>query len=124
MDYGDLARRLVMDAITKKVKGLNKKVTFHLYVSEGVYDANADATVPVYNNVEDVVVVAAKPGFEDVKGTVVLHSDVKLLVPGLAIPQEPKVDVDKVTLNGALWDIKKVIGVPGEALWLVYCREV
>jgi hypothetical protein len=124
MDYAALTQRLVFDAIKNKTKGLNKKVTFHFYVSEGEYDPESDTKAPVYKDVPDVVVIAAKPGFEDVKDSPIVRTDVKLLVPGLAIPQEPQVDVDKVTMNGALWDVKECIGVPGESLYIVFCREV
>lgn len=122
MDYKVLIENLVADAMGK-LPGLTKTVTVRYFVSDGVYDAETDTTNPVYDDVEGVVCVAAKPTFADIENHRVQFSDTKLIIPGKFLPKEPENDSDKVTLNGQEWTIKKVVGVPGEGAYLVFVRR-
>lgn len=102
--------------------GLTEEVTIRFWVSEGTYDAESDTTVPVWNDVEEVKVVVAKPGFDDTKGnSPVVFTDAKLIIPGTFVPSEPEVDTDKVIrANGEEWDIRKCVGVPGQGVYIVF----
>jgi len=123
MALNDIIKQQVVNAFNNTLKpgGLTEDVTFKYYVSEGVYDVDADTKVPVYNDVTDVTVVKAKPSFDDTKGGEVIFTDAKLIIPGPFLPSEPQADTDKVILaNGEEWDIRKVIGVPGQGVWLVF----
>lgn len=122
-DYGDLLKRLVADAIQNKVQGLNKKVTFRFFVSAGQYDPETDSEAAVFNDVPDVVVIAAKPTFEDVTKRNVVFTDMKLLVPGTAIPKEPQTDTDAVIVDGEEWQVRKTVGVPGGSLYIVFIHR-
>ncbi|ARK07412.1 hypothetical protein LAV_00012 [Sphingobium phage Lacusarx] len=122
-DYGALMKRLVADAIKNKMGGLTKTVTFRFFVSAGTYDPDTDSVTPVYEDVSDVVVVAAKPTFDDVTQRNVVFSDMKLLVPGTSIPKEPQTDTDMVIVNNEEWQVRKTVGVPGESLYLVFIHR-
>ena len=122
-DYGALARRLVANAINTQLPGLTKEIVVRFYVSEGTYDPETDTTTPVYDDTDPFKVVAAKPTFEDVSDQSVNRNDTKLLVPGLSVPKSPRNDVDKVTMDGTEWNIRKVIGVPGDPLYLVFVHQ-
>lgn len=123
MALNDNIKRIISNAFTNTLApgGLTESVTFKYFVSEGTYDVESDTTTPVWNDVADVTSVVAKPGFDDVKDHKVIFTDAKLIVPGPFLPSEPEVDTDKVVrANGELWDIRKVIGVPGSSVWIVF----
>lgn len=131
-DYGQLARDLVANAINNQLPGLTKDIVIRFFVSEGEYDAENDTTTPVYQNTTPFKVVAAKPTFEDVQEYDVNRKSIKLLVPGKSVAKQPTNDVDKVligkTVNGVLtgateWNIQKVVGVPGDPLYLVFVGQ-
>lgn len=131
-DYGQLARDLVANAINNQLPGLTKDIVIRFFVSEGEYDAEADTTTPVYQNTTPFKVVAAKPTFEDVQEYEVNRKSIKLLVPGKSVSKQPANDVDKVLIgkivNGVLtgateWNIQKVVGVPGDPLYLVFVGQ-
>lgn len=122
-DFGALTKKLVADAIIRKIPGLNLKVSFNYFVSNGVYDAETDTMTPVYNTISDVVVVGVAPSFEEVTELDMVAADQKLLVPGVSLPAELTIGVDKVTIGGVQWNIKNVRGVPGGSLFSIYvCR--
>lgn len=122
-DYGALTKKLVADAIISKIPGLNRKVSFNYFVSNGIYDAETDTQAPVYNIIPDVIVVGVAPSFDEATQLDMVSADLKLLVPGVSLPKELTLGVDKVTIDGDLWNIKMVKGVPGGSLFSVYvCR--
>lgn len=123
MALNDIIKQQVSNAFTNVLgpAGLTEAVTVRYFVSDGVYDVETDTALPVYNEVEDVLAVVAKPGFDDVKDHKVVFTDAKLVIPGPFLPAEPQVDTDKVIrANGEEWDIRKVVGVPGSSVWLVF----
>ena len=123
MALNDIIKQQVTNAFTNILGpgGLTESVTVRYYVSDGEYDVETDTTEPVYNDVAEVLAVVAKPSFDDVKNHKVIFSDAKLIIPGPFLASEPEADTDKVLrANGELWDIRKVVGVPGSSVWLVY----
>lgn len=123
MALNDIIKQQVANLFTNVLApgGLSESVTFRYYVAEGTFDVEADTYAPTFNDVEDVTVVVAKPGFDDVKDHKVIMSDAKLIIPGPFLPAEPEVDTDKVIrANGEEWDIRKVVGVPGNSAWIVF----
>lgn len=122
MDYKVLIENLVADAMGK-LPGLTKTVTVKYFVSEGQYDAETDTTTPVYDDVPDVVCVAAKPTFDDVQNHAVTFAHTKFVIPGKFLPKSPENDTDKIVIQpaGEVWNIKKVVGVPGDGVYLVFC---
>jgi hypothetical protein len=121
--YNDLIKQQVSNAFKNILapNGLSEEITVKYFVSEGAHNVEDDTTETIYNEVKDVVVIVAKPGFDDVKNHGVVFSDAKLIIPGPFIPSEPQVDTDKVIrANGEEWDIRKVVGVPGGGVWTVF----
>ena len=123
MALNDIIKQQVSNAFTNVLGpgGLTEAVTVKYFVSEGTFNVEDDTAEPDYNDVEDVLVVVAKPSFDDVKNHKVIITDAKLVIPGPFLPSEPQADTDKVVrANGELWDIRKVVGVPGSSVWLVF----
>jgi hypothetical protein len=119
-DYSTLINKLVGNAFSKQLPGLTKQIEIHYYVSAGTYDEDTDTTEPVWSKYKDITCVAAKPTMADVTDRGALFSDTKLIVPGTFIPGEPDTDTDRVIMGGKEWNIRKVVGVPGEGVWLIF----
>lgn len=123
MDYGALTRRLVAQAIGQNIPGLTIKIDFMFLLSDGAYDPETDTMGETYNEITDLTVTAVSPTMEDVTNYGITGKSKKLLVPGAAVPQEPRSDVDKVRIGDKLWNIAKVVGVPGDSLYIVFVKE-
>lgn len=124
MDYGELTRKLVADAIVNKLPGLTKTVTFHYWQSNGTYDEETDTTSAVYTDVPGIVCVGAKPTMADVEQRNAVFTDIKLIVPGTSLEISPRTDVDRVTIDGKLWNVRKCVEVPGKSVYLVFCNQL
>jgi hypothetical protein len=123
MALNDIIKRQIANAFTNTLGpgGLTESITVKYFVSAGDFDVEEDTAVPVFNDVEEVLAVVAKPSFDDVKDHKVIFTDAKLVIPGPFLPAEPQADTDKVIrANGEEWDIRKVVGVPGGSVWLVF----
>lgn len=126
MALNDIIKQQVSNAFTNILGpgGLTESVTMRYYVSAGTYNVEEDTIEDVYNNVPEVIAVVSKPGFDDHKDHGALFTDAKLLIPGPFLPSEPQADTDKVIrrINNVdeEWDIRKVVGVPGSSLWIVF----
>jgi hypothetical protein len=123
-DYSALSRTLVANAFKTQLPGLTKKVTVRYFVSKGDYDVESDSENVVYKDVPDIIVVAAKPTFEDVRDRNAVFSDTKLLIPGAFLERELESDTDSIIMpDGLEWNVRKCIGVPGESIYLVFVNR-
>lgn len=123
MALNDIIKQQVVNAFVKTLApgGLTETVQFKFLTSAGVFNVEDDTTTAAYNTVPDVLAVVAKPGFDDTKNSNVIFSDAKLIIPGPFLPQEPEPDTDMVVrANGEEWAIRKVVGVPGQSVWIVF----
>ena len=123
MALNDIIKQQVTNVFTNILApgGLTESVTFRYFVSPGVFNVEDDVAEPVFEDVEDVLAIVAKPSFDDVKDHKVIFTDAKLVIAGPLLPSEPQADTGKVVrANGEEWDIRKVIGVPGGSVWLVF----
>lgn len=99
--------------------GLTETITFRFITDTGTYDPIADEIVPTFDE-ESVACVVSKPTEDDAKDHDVLSTDAKLVVPGTKLTQDPEADIDYVLRAGEQWDVRKVVGVPGRAVVIVY----
>lgn len=121
MDYGQLSRDLVADAIANKMPGLNTTVVFHWLTAQGDYDADAGEYEDTTVNSDPIPVVAARPTFEEVQDGRAVATDVKLIVPGKLLDRE--IDDDTTaTLAGKKFTCFKGKGVPGGSVVIVFLR--
>jgi hypothetical protein len=122
-DSHELTQQLVADAMAKQLPGLTKTVVVRYFVSNGAYDAESDSYQNVYNDVPGVVCIAAKPTFADVSNYKVVHTSTKCIIPGKFLPSVPQEDTGHVQIDGVWWQITKVVEVPGESVYLVFCAR-
>jgi hypothetical protein len=123
MALNDIIKQQVTNAFTNILGpgGLTETITMRYFVADGVFDVEEDTAVPTFNDVPGVLAVAVKPTFDDMKNHKVVFADVKLVIAGPLLPAEPQADTDKVIrANGEEWDVRKVVGVPGGSVWLVF----
>jgi len=123
MALNDIIKQQVTNAFTNILApgGLTESITMKYFVADGVFDVEEDTAVPQFNDVPDVIALVAKPTFDDMKNHKVVMADVKLVIAGPLLPAEPQADTDKVIrANGEEWDVRKVVGVPGGSVWLVF----
>ena len=132
-DYKTLIDTIVADVFANRLPGLTVDIVIRYYISAGVYNAETDDESPVYENLYIPNVVKAKPTFEDVRDRGAVLNNTKLIVPGQQITREFKTEVDRVVVGGKLVDgvivgrkdtnIAKVVGVPGDSVWLIYVNR-
>ena len=105
--------------------GLTETMTFMYYVSAATsFDVENDMHEPTWQTVAGVQAVVAQPTDDDMKKSDVVVSDAKLVIPGVFLPREPNVETDRVIrADGTEWNIRKVKGVPGGSLWIVFIYE-
>ncbi len=122
-DFAKIIDRQITRAFDKMLApgGLTEEVTFKFFVSDGVYDVVSDTTSAEWDDVEDINVVVAKVSYDDMKDHGAVAADMKILVPASKLPAEPEADTDKVVrADGKEWDVRKTVGVPGRALYIIY----
>lgn len=107
--------------------GFTEEITFRYFQSAGEYDVESDTQEDVYTNLTIKDVIVAKPGSDDMKAAKeVVVTDAKLIIPGLKMPILPEADTDKVIrygingVGGEVWDVRKVVGVPGHGVVIVF----
>lgn len=123
MALNDIIKQQVANAFTNVLGpgGLTESVTVKYFSAAGTFNVEDDTAIPTYNDVSDVVAIVTKPSFDDHKDHGALFTDAKLVIPGPFLPSEPQADTDVVVrANGETWDIRKVVGVPGSSVWLVF----
>lgn len=100
---------------------LLENITLRFFDAMGTYDVEDDTQATTVTNVTVTNVLAAKPTTDDQRQQNVLGTDVKLVIPGRKISRIPQADTDKVIRNGTEeWDIRKVVGVPGNGVVVCY----
>ena len=101
--------------------GFTEEITFRFFQTAGEYDVETDTQADVFNNITVKDVIVAKPGSDDMKDNQeVFVTDAKLIIPGLKLPAAPEPDTDKVIRDGLEWDVRKTVGVPGDAVIIVF----
>lgn len=123
MDYGELSRNLIADAIQNQMPGISSTVVFHFLISQGDYDADSGTYQNTISDSDPIPCVVARPSFEEVQGGQVVATDLKLIVPGKFMTREIDTQVT-ATLGTQTYTCYKGKSVPGGAVVLVFLRLV
>lgn len=100
---------------------LTEEVTFRFMGEAGEYNVETDSIDVSYVDVGGIHPIVGSPSEDDMRDNDVLKTDATLTLPTAKLPQKPAADTDKVIrANGELWDIRKVMGVPGESIYCIY----
>ena len=101
---------------------LTEDMTMRYLVSIGDFDVEDDNQIVEVDDLPLTNIIVAKPTSDDMKkNTNVLGTDAKLIIPGTKLTRTPEADTDKVIrFTDQEWDIRKVVGVPGDGVVVVY----
>jgi hypothetical protein len=85
------------------------------------YDSAARSYVTGLCEHTNIPMVFARPSLDEIDGSNVLHSSVKILIAADKLPSvTPKIS-DKVRKeNGTVYNLTKIVGVPGESLHILF----
>lgn len=87
----------------------------------GEYDPDEDEIAETTDPVTIRNVLVAKPTTDDREKQNVLSTDAKLVIPGVNLARIPQADTDQVLRAGkGVWDIRKVVEVPGGSVLIVF----
>jgi hypothetical protein len=64
-----------------------------------------------------------KFGSTEADNKVVISTDAKLLCAYLDLPITPRED-DTLTAQGITWKVVRVLGTPGQSLWVIHIRRI
>lgn len=112
-------KKLVQTAISK-VGDLADMITY-VSVVPGAYDPASNTTADTTQSYQFRCVVT---GLNEEETAWFLPDAVtqKLVIAALDLPVRPD-RADYVLIEGVRWEVKKVKGVPGRSVWLVYIQE-
>lgn len=94
----------------------------YVSVVPGIYDPATNTIASTTTTVSNLQCVASKPNENEVDWSPADIVTQKLVIAALDLPFDPK-GSDYVTIGGVDWEVKRVVGVPGKSLWLVYIQE-
>lgn len=119
-----LIQGLVVDAIDI-LDDLNKTFTYRQYLGQ-VYDPVSGQNVVTFNDIENVKAPFTKFKMDEVDNEVNTLTDTKAVVPALSLPgvTEPSENDVIITSEGERWNVRRLLGVPGESVFLIHVRRV
>lgn len=122
MDYSTLTRKLVADAINKRLPGLTTEVVFHYITGPGEFNVDTGLYENQTEDSDPIKVVAARPTMKDVEEYNVVSTSRKLIVPGQSLTIVPDTTTT-VTMGGKNWTVCKVVEVPGDSAVFVFVEK-
>ena len=108
----------VFDVIARVDQQLVPKVTY-LEAAYSQYDTSTRQYTGGFCEHTDVPVVIAQPE-TDSADTDIARSTAKFVIAAKNLPVTPKIQDRIQTADGQHYTILKVLGVPGDSLWLIY----
>lgn len=88
----------------------------------GAYNETTDVVTKVTTTYEDVTAVEVALSEQEVDYFAGNRNTLKLLIAALDLAVAPKVE-DTITINGALWEVKRVKAVPGNSLHIIFVQS-
>lgn len=108
------------------LKDLVSLGSVHLAVSgvgSGTYDPVTGTTTTPVKILQDVRMIVTSVEPEELVGTQVVITDIKILIPAKDFKGSIPRASDHIFVKGAHYNITRPKPVPGDALWILYCRQ-
>ena len=118
----DSAQQAIIAAFNGPLKEFLKEVTFEYFASDGDYDAATDTRNPVYDPQITKSVPVLRPTMDDLTNYGVESITSKIIVPGNWLPRAMEVS-DRVLIGGRKAPIKKMVGVPGDVVYILFVLQ-
>lgn len=121
MSLVTLAQKQIIAAFNGPLKDFLKEVTFEYLLDGGEYDAEADTVAATYDPVGPLKVPVVRPSEEDMNMLGVETKDSKIIVPGNYLPKAMELS-DRVQYDGRVHNIRRLTGVPGDVVYMIFVR--
>ena len=97
-----------------------------VYVQKGsrAYDTSTRTYSSVDTSYPDVPAVLAKFSIEEMDDEVISATDLKVIIAALDLPVLPKTQDQVVTDTGETYNVERLMGVPGDSLYILHVRKV
>lgn len=99
----------------------------HSYVevdrSGSSYDPATGGVTEVSAQYDDIPMVLARYGSDEIDGDLIVVNDQKAIIAALDLPVIPQVHDKVVQSDGRVFMVMGVGGVPGESVWILQVRE-
>lgn len=95
------------------------------YLKHGgqTYDTATRTYITSSTQYPNVPMVLARFKAEEVDDEVVITTDMKALIPAVMLPVTPSMG-DKIQTNdGKVFNVERIMGVPGDSLYILHVRE-
>lgn len=99
---------------------------FATYVETGarVYDTSTRTYTSTDTQHANIPMVFAKFKIDEMDEDVISSTDQKALIAALAMPVSPKTQDQVVDAKGDTYNVERLLGVPGESLYILHIRKV
>ena len=121
MAFNALVKDLVSTAFTI-VDDLGEKITFQKHVGQ-TYDIDTGLPTEDLTTFLNIPAVMARFTERELDETVNVLTDVKCLIPAKDLAAIVDKDDEIIRPDGSSWDVIKVMGVPGDSLWMLQIRK-
>lgn len=103
--------------------GLAPFITY-IGTGERVYDPTTRSYNSTDTNYENIPAVLAKFKVDEIDESVVSATDLKVLIAALDLPVVPKTQDQVQTVDGSVFNVERLLGVPGDSLHVLHVRKV
>jgi hypothetical protein len=121
MSLVTLAQKQIVNAFNGPLKDFLKEVTFEYLLDGGEYDPDTDSIAASYDSVGPLKVPVVRPSEEDMTMLGVETKDSKIIVPGNYLPKAMELS-DRVLMDGRVHNIRRISGVPGDVVFMIFVR--
>jgi len=109
--------------ILGQVDGLAPNQTFVSTEEDETYDTATRTYTAGETDYPDVPMVLARFTIEEMDSEIIATTDQKAIIASLDLPVEPRPQ-DKIrTADGKVYNVERLMGVPGESIYILHVRR-
>lgn len=122
--YKKLLDDLVSSAVGELIGDLKDVITYQSFTSAG-YNPDTRRNETVFADLTGVDASCYKFRADEKDTTVNVVTDERCLVPSKHIPGITPKETDRIIkVDGSVWEVFRVRGVPGQSLWILFIRKI
>lgn len=121
MGFNALVKDLVSEAFDI-IDDLKEEITFQKHDGQ-TYNVDTGVVTEILVSYTKIPAVMARFTERELDEGVNVLTDVKCLIPAKDLPVIVDKDDEITRPDGTLWNVIKVMGVPGDSLWMLQIRK-
>lgn len=116
---------LILDLVSQAFTIVDDLAVVATFVQHtgSTYDAASGATTEATTLFPNIKMVMPKFSAEEKDDEVKIFTDSKCLIPAKDLPVVPNIN-DEITTATASWDVIRILGVPGDSLYILHVRKI